>query len=339
VLLFSLAITVATGLIFGLVPSWATTKTDLNESLKEGGLSTTAEPGRRRLRNALVVSEMALALVLLAGAGLLVRTFLRLVEVDLGIDPKNVVTMGLRLPDYKYESASQQSIFYQELLRRIGNAPGVLSAGLDGGGANVFFRPQGQPPAAPGQESTAAFKIITPDFLRAMGTGLAAGREFSARDADGAAPVALISETVAHRYWPHSSPIGSHLTVLARVYSGKSLGAAQHLEIVGVVKDVRNEDLWNPEAAVYVPFLQHPVSGVFLAVRTAVPPMSVMPVVREAVMALDKEQPINEVRTMSDILSQTYGAIRFPMTLVMDIRRAGSGSFSGGNLWSDVLYG
>ena len=135
-------------------------------------------------------------------------------------------------------------------------------------------------------------------------------------DAEGAAPVALISETVAHRYWPHSSPIGSHLTVLARVYSGKSPGAAQPLEIVGVVKDVRNEDLWNPEAAVYVPFQQHPVTGVFLAVRTAVPPMSVVPAVREAVLALDKEQPINEVRTMSDIMSQTYGAIRFPMTLL-----------------------
>jgi putative ABC transport system permease protein len=316
VLLFSLAITVATGVIFGLVPSWTTTKTDLGESLKEGGLSTTAEPGRRRLRNALVVSEMALALVLLTGAGLLVRTFLRLVDVDLGINPRNVVTMGLRLPDYKYESAAQQGAFYRELLQRIGSTPGVISAGLDGGGANVFFQPQGQPPAEPGQEPTAAFKIITPDFLKAMGTGLVAGREFSAHDAEGAAPVAIISETVAHRYWPHSSPIGSHVTVLARVYSGQSPGAEQPLEIVGVAKDVRNEDLWNPEAALYVPFQQHPVPGVFLAVRTAVPPMSVVPALREAVLALDKEQPINEVRTMSDIMSQTYGAIRFPMTLL-----------------------
>ena len=111
VLLFSLAITMATGAIFGLAPSWATAKTGLSESLKEGGLSTTAEAGRRRLRNALVVSEMALALVLLTGAGLLVRTFVELVNVDLGIDPANVVTMGLRLPDYKYASTSQQSGF------------------------------------------------------------------------------------------------------------------------------------------------------------------------------------------------------------------------------------
>jgi putative ABC transport system permease protein len=316
VLLFSLAITIATGVIFGLAPSWATVKTDLNESLKEGGLSTTTESGRRRMRNALVVSEMALALVLLTGAGLLVRTFLRLVNVDLGIDPANVVTMGLRLPDYKYSSATQQALFYRELLERIPSTPGVKSVGFESGGANVFFQPQGQPPAAPGQEPTAAYKSITPDFFQAMGTRLVAGREFSVRDAEGATPVAIISETVALRYWPQANPVGSHLTVLARVYSGQKSGADQPLEIVGVVKDVRNDDLWNPEPDVYVPFEQHPAPSVFLVVRTAVPPMSVMPGVRNAVLALDKEQPVNDIRTMSEMVSETYGAIRFPMTLL-----------------------
>jgi putative ABC transport system permease protein len=316
VLLFSLAITIATGVIFGLAPSWATAKTDLNESLKEGGLSTTTESGRRRMRNALVVSEMALALVLLTGAGLLLRTFLRLVNVDLGIDPANVVTMRLRLPDYKYSSATQQALFYRELLKRIPSTPGVKSVGAESGGANVFFQPQGQPPAAPGQEPTAAYKIITPDFFQAMGTRLVAGREFSVRDAEGANPVAIISETLALRYWPHANPVGSHLTVLARVYSGQKSGADEPLEIVGVVKDVRNDDLWNPEPDVYVPFEQHPAPSVFLVVRTAVPPMSVMPAVRNAVLALDKEQPVHDIRTMSEIVSETYGAIRFPMTLL-----------------------
>ena len=279
-------------------------------------MNTTTESGRRRLRNALVVSEMAMALVLLTGAGLLVRTFLRLADVDLGIDPTNVVTMDLRLPAYKYSSAAQQAVFYRELLQRLASTPGVRSAGAEGGGGNVFFQPQGQPAAAPGQEPTAAYKIITPDFFRAMGTGVVAGREFSAHDAEGATPVAMISETVARRYWPRSSPVGSHLTILARVYSGQSAGAAQPLEIVGVVKDVRNDDLWNPEADVYVPFQQHPVPSVFLVLRTAVPPMSVVPVVRDAVQALDKEQPVNDVRTMSEIMAQTYGAIRFPMMLL-----------------------
>ena len=149
-----------------------------------------------------------------------------------------------------------------------------------------------------------------------MGTRLVAGREFTERDDDGAPPVAIISETVARRYWPHSNPLGSHLTVLARVYSGKSSDSARPLEIVGVAKDVRNDNLWRPEAAVYVPFLQNPVSSVFLVGRTAVSPMSVVPAIRDAVLSLDKEQPVNRIRTMNDIVSETYGAIRFPMTLL-----------------------
>jgi putative ABC transport system permease protein len=304
VLLFSLAVTAVTGAVFGLAPSWATAKIGLSDALKEGALNTTAEAGRRRLRNALVVCEMALALVLLTGAGLLVRTFIELANIDLGIDPRNVITMGIRLPAYKYASVSQQADFFRDLTEGIGNLAGVQAAGAEGGGGNVFFQPQGQPPAAPGQEPTASYNIVTPGFLRAMGTHLVAG------------PVAIVSETVARRYWPHTSPLGSHLTVLARVYSGDRSRFARPLEIVGVAKDVRSEDLWKPEAAVYVPFAQDPASSVFLVARTAVAPMSVVPAIRDAVLSLDKELPVNDIRTMREIISQTYGAIRFPMALL-----------------------
>ena len=316
VLLFSLIITLATGIIFGLAPSLTSTKTDLNESLKEGSVSTTTEPGRRRLRSTLVVSEMALALVLLAGAGLLVRTFLRLMDVDLGIDPTNVLTLGISLPKYKYSSATQQSLFYQELLLRLQSTPGVKAVGARGGYANIFFQPEGQAPAAPGQEPTAVYSSITPGYLNAMGTDLVAGREFSDSDAEGTTPVAIVSESVARRYWSHSSALGSHLTVLARIYSGKSTGASEPLEVVGVVKDVRNDNLWEAEPDIYVPFQQHPVPSVFLAVRTAVVPMSVVPAVRDAVLALDRDQPVHDAKTMTDIVTENYGAIRFPMTLV-----------------------
>jgi putative ABC transport system permease protein len=316
VLIFSLLITIATGIIFGFAPSWVTAKSAVNDSLKEGASSITAELGRRHLRNVLVVCETALALVLLTGAGLLVRTFIELVKVDLGINPNDVVTMSISLPDYKYSSASQQVIFYRTLLQRIESIPGVKSAGAESGGANVFFQPQGQPPAAPGQEPTATFKIITPDFLRAIGTNLVAGREFSDRDRQDSAPVAIISETVAHRYWPNSSPLGSHVTILARVYSGERSGPSRSLEVVGVVKDVRNEDLWRPESAIYVPFAQNPGSSAFMAVRTAVAPMSIVPALRDAVRSIDNEQPINRVQTMDEIVSETYGAIRFPMTML-----------------------
>jgi putative ABC transport system permease protein len=239
-----------------------------------------------------------------------------LVNVDLGIDPTNVVTMWLSLPDYKYASASRQAVFYQDLLQNIENLPGVKAAGAQGGGSTVFFQRQGQAPAAPGQKPTASYKIVTPGFLRPMGTRLAAGREFTAGDNEAGTPVALISETVARRYWPQSNPLGSHLTLLARVYSGKNSGPAQPLDIVGVVKDVRDDNLWRPEAAVYVLFAPSPMPSVFLAVRTAVPPMSVMPAVRDALRSLDKEQPVNDIETMSDVVSETYGAIRFPMTLL-----------------------
>jgi predicted permease len=316
VLLFTCLLTLATGLIFGLAPSWITASSDLNDALKEGALSTTGDSGRRRLRNALVVCETALALVLLIGAGLLVRTFVKLVKVDLGIDPSNALTMSISLPAYKYASPVQQAEFYRAAVQRMEAIPGVKSAGADGGGANVFFQPQGQPPAAPGQEPTAALRIITADFLKAIGTHLISGRAFNDHDNQSAAPVAIVSETVARRYWPKSSPIGNHVTILARVYSGQHSGTARSLQIVGVAQDVRNDDLWRPEAAIYVPFVQNPVASAFLVVRTAVPPMSVVPQLRQAVLTIDRQQPINGIRSMDEMVSQSYGAIRFPMTLL-----------------------
>ncbi|HTS29153.1 MAG TPA: ABC transporter permease [Bryobacteraceae bacterium] len=316
VLLFSLAITLVTGAIFGLAPSWATARTGVGESLKEGALSVTADTGRRRLRNGLVVGEMALTVILLIAAGLLVRTFVALVNVDLGMDPQNVLTMLLRLPPYKYSSPAQQSAFFRDFISRIENTPGVESAGIQAGGSNVFFQPEGLAPAAPGQEPTASYKIVSRDFLKAMGTHRIAGREFTESDSEGAPPVALISETVARRYWPNSNPLGSHLTVETSVYSGTRRGPGRPLEIVGVVKDVRNSDLWRPEPAIYVPFAQAPAYAVFVAVKTAVPPMSVAPALREVVSAIDKEQPVRQVRAMNEIVMDSYGAIRFPMTLL-----------------------
>lgn len=316
VLIYAAGVTLATGILFGLAPALTATRTDLTESLKEGGVSSTTEAGRRRLRNGLVISEVALALVLLAGAGLLVRTFMQLMQVNLGIDPSNAVTMEISLPHYKYPTATQQTGFYRQLLQQVRSTPGVTSAGIEQPGSTVFFQPEGQPPAAPGQEPNADLNVVSPGDFGAMGIGMTAGREFLDSDASGTAPVALISETVAHRYWPHENPLGKHLTVLARVYSGQSAGAAPSVTIVGVVKDRRGYDLWEPRADIYVPFDQHPVSWAYLDVRTAVPPLTVVPSIREEVLSIDKEQPLNEVMLLSEQVAQTYGTLRFPMTLV-----------------------
>jgi putative ABC transport system permease protein len=316
VLIYAAAVTLGTGVIFGLAPALTASRTNLNESLKAGGASSTAESGRRRLRNGLVVSEIALALVLLSGAGLLVRTFLRLMQVDLGIDPTNVVTMEIDLPQYKYDTTIQQTAFFRQLLQRVGSAPGVKSAGIEQPGSTVFFQPEGHPPAVPGQEPTAGLNVVSPGDFSALGIGMVAGREFLESDAAGTVPAALISETVAHRYWPHANPLGKHLTILVHVYSGQSAGTAQALRIVGVVKDRRGYDLWEPRADIYVPFEQHPVSWAYLNVRTAVPPMTVVPSIRDAVLALDKEQPLNNIRLLTEMVAQTYGTLRFPMMLV-----------------------
>ena len=316
VLLFASGLTLLTGIIFGLAPAWIASGTDLNESLRETGSNSASESGRRRLRNGLVISEIALALVLLTGAGLLVRTFLGLMQVDLGIDATNVVTMEIDLPQYKYSAPANQKQFYRQLLQRVESLPGVKAAGIEQPGSTVFFQPQGQAPTIPGQEPTAGFNVVSPGDFAAMGIGLVAGRGFTQNDADGATPVALISEVAAQRYWPNSNPIGSHLSILARVYSGKSAGAAQSLEIVGIVKNRRGYNLWEPRSDIYVPFEQHPISWVNLNVRTAVPPMTVVPSIRDAVMAIDNQQPLNEARLLADQIAQTYGTLRFPMTLV-----------------------
>ncbi|HEY1578687.1 MAG TPA: ABC transporter permease [Terracidiphilus sp.] len=316
VLLFSLGLTLLTGIIFGLAPAWIASASDLNESLRESGANAASDSGRRRLRNGLVISEIALALVLLTGAGLLIRTFLGLMQVDLGIDPTNVVTMEIDLPHYKYPAPLNQTQFFRQLLQRVQSLPGVKAAGIDQPGSNVFFQPEGQAPMPPGQEPTADFNVVSPGDFAALGIALMEGRGLGQNDADGTTPVALISETTARRYWPNINPIGRHLSVVAHVYSGKSAETAQALEIVGIVKDRRGYNLWEPRSDIYVPFEQHPMAWGYLEVRTVVPPMTVVPAIRDSVQAIDSEQPVNEVMLMSDQIAQSYGALRFPMTLV-----------------------
>jgi hypothetical protein len=214
----------------------------------------------------------------------------------------------------------------------------VKSAGVESGGANVFFQPQGQPPAAPGQEPTAAFKMVTPHLLNAMGTRLIAGRNFGDHDNQGSAPVAIISETIAQYHWPKSSPLGRHVTLIAHVYSGQQTGPVRSLEIVGVAKDVRNDDLWRPEAAIYVPFAQSSEPSSFVVVRTSLPPVSIVPVLRSAVRSIDNELPMNRVKTMEDIVSETYGAIRFPNDATLDPLSSRACSLGRRHIRRDLVY-
>ena len=237
-------------------------------------------------------------------------------QVDLGIDPTYVVTMEIALLHYKYSAPANQTQFFRQLVQRVQALPGVTASGIEQPGYRVFFRPEGQPAVIPGQEPTASLNVVSPGDFPAMGIALLAGRYLAESDGDGATPVALISETAAQRYWPNANPIGRHLSVLAKVYSGKNEDANQSLEIVGIVKDRRGYDLWEPRSDLYVPFEQHPISFAYLNVRTTVAPLSIVPSVREAVLAIDNEQPVNDPMLLTEQIARTYGTLRFPMTLV-----------------------
>ena len=310
VFLFTLGVSFATGVVFGLTPALLATRTNLNEALKEGGRSAT-EGGRGRARSILVVAEVALSLILLAGAGLMVRSFMRMLDVRPGFDARDVLTMELTLPYRKYKEQPQVAQFYEQLLERVNRLPGVEGAGLVNVAPltlhddSVFFNVAGQPPAAPGEAPLADFRVVTPGLLGALRIPLLKGRNFDARDARDAPNVVIISERLARRYFPDQEPLGRHVL----------LGDTP-LEIVGVVGDVRykafidevRDDRLRP--AVYVPHAQHPYREVTLAVRSATEPAALAAAVRREVLALDKDQPVYNVRTMAQVFAESMSPQR-----------------------------
>jgi putative ABC transport system permease protein len=301
VLGFTLAISLLTGILFGLAPAWQASKPDLNESLKEGSRSSTVGSGRNRLRSLLVISELAFSLLLLVGAGLLIKSLLRLLEVNPGFKPDHVLTMQIVLPPLKYPAGSQQAAFFQQVLQRVETVPGVeaaaaafgipLSDWIQMGGFDV----EGRPPASRYEVLVSNNRIISPNYFRAMGIPLLKGRYFTEQDGPDTPGVVIINETTARRFWPDSDPIGKHL--IFRPEKPKSR------EIVGVVADVKHSGL-EAESGVeqYVPYLQVPMPLMGLVVRTATDPFSITGAVRNQVWAVDKDQPVYNVKTMDQYL-------------------------------------
>jgi putative ABC transport system permease protein len=317
VVAYSLAISFATGIIFGLAPAWQASKTDLNETLKESGLSVTTESGRRRLRSSLVVVEIALAIVLMTGAGLLMRTFVRILGVDIGFNPNQALTMWITLPHYKYATDSQQFAFFRDALDRIRALPGVVAAASYNSVDEVFFTPANQARPSPGQEPTATEHSASPGYFLAMGGKFVAGRDFSAADGAGSPPVAIVNQTLARRYWHGANPVGDHLVLLAKVYDTQDRTQLQSLEIVGIVDDIKtSEDVWRDYPEIYIPYSQHPMPTMGVVVRTQSAPLSLASAVREAVLSVDSGQPVQDVRTLAEMVSLNHDFLRFPMLLV-----------------------
>ena len=274
---------------------------DLNESLKEGERGSTA--GRHRLRNALVVAEVSLALVLLVGAGLMIKSFLRLIHVEPGFDPKNVLTVSMSLPSTKYGDTKQVSDFYTRLVARLDEQPGVVKAAavnvlpMSGSGQTTNFLIDGRPLPPPNEEPEANYRAATPTYFDALGVPLREGRAFDDHDSSDAPPVAIVNETFVKKYFPGEDAVHKRLL--------DPRGKQPPTEIVGVVGDLKHWGLDDqPEPYLYVPHAQSGDNFMTLVVRTAGDPEQMTATVRREVLALDKDQPVFDVKTMEQRISE-----------------------------------
>jgi putative ABC transport system permease protein len=292
VLLFTLAVSLVTGLLFGLAPAWQAAKTDVNESLKEGSRGSSA--GHQRTRHALVVIEVALALVLLIGAGLLINSFTRMLRVDPGYDSQGLMVMPLSLP------AQNKYDFAQQVMERINATPGVASVALMSyptpGGLNFSFNRAGQP--LPDGDVAVSYSAVSPNYLSTLKTPLHAGRAIDERDLSNAPKVALINQTMARQYFAGENPIGQKLVIAY-------LGQRYTHEIVGVAGDVKQEELTRPtKPEILVPFAQLPWFGGSLLVRTLDPdPLTVKNAVQQAIWSVDRAAPESKAQPLSKMLA------------------------------------
>ncbi len=316
VLGFTAVISLLTGLIFGLVPALQVSKPDLNEGLKEGGRGSTEGARRNFVRSALVVSEVALSLVLLVGAGLLMRSFMQLRDVKPGFDPHNVLTASVALPDAKYKDEASQAEFFRQLLQRIAAQPGVHSAGagtplpLTNNMMMNSFAVEGRPPAAPGERLATHSRIVSPDYLRTMGIPLIKGRIFTERETKESPRVLVVNETFARKFFPNEEALGQHIDL--------SISDDMKGEIVGIVGDVKHYRLdREPNPECYVSYLQVPTSFMSVVVRGETENTAgLTAIVRDAVRQVDKDQAVSEVRTMEQVLSNSVARRRFNMMLL-----------------------
>jgi putative ABC transport system permease protein len=318
VLGFTLGVSVLTGLIFGLVPAFHSSKSELVESLKEGGRGTGEGARRNPVRSVLVVTELAIAVVLLIGAGLLIQSLWRLQRVNSGLQPQNVMTFNLALPEIKYNYA-RQSQFFIDLKTRLETAPGVQSASsvypvpLSEERFSLSFQIEGRPVPEKDEPSGDFFTTGT-GYFRTMGIPILKGRDFDNNDRHGSTPVIIITETFARQYFPNEDPIGKRIHPGISSIEGED---STMREIVGVVGDVRNRGLsTDPRPAFYVPQTQIPFSQMVVVVKTDNRPRSVISGATKDVAAMDADLPLFSVKTMEEYMSASVAAPRFNTTLL-----------------------
>jgi putative ABC transport system permease protein len=316
VLAFTFGISIVTGLLFGLVPAWRSSRSDLNTTLKEAAGRSEGGGGSYRIRSFLLASEVALAVLLSVSAGLLLHSFVRVMKVDPGVRTANILTMNLSLPDSKYDTALKRATFYKSLAERLETLPGVRSAGA------VMFLPlrvsmlsfrigvnpftiQGRPPVPQDQRPQADYRVATPGYFGTMGIALRQGRLLDGHDDLNAKRVALVNEAMVKKHFANENPLGQHLVM------------GEPTEIVGVVADAKMYGLDAPvEPAVYVPHMQHPAVAMGVAVWTSGDPAAMAAEVRREILKLDAEQPISSLRTMEEVLSDSLMLRRATMLML-----------------------
>lgn len=314
VLAFTMLVSLLTGLLFGIAPALAVSRADVHGTLKEGGRASTESRGRNRLRGLLVVSEVALALLLMIGASLMMRSLLNLQDVNPGFRAAGVLTASINLPASRYANPGQREAFYRQLEERLEAAPGVSAAGISSvlpmGGVNQggSWLVEGHPVTNPADVPLLYFRIVNPRYFQALQIPLKRGRTFTVQDNQGAPRVVIVNETLARRYWPNQDPIGKHIG------DGRPEG---WMPVVGVVGDVRHMSLaQEPEPELYLPLAQNPEPGMRLAVRTPADPLRFAPVLRRTVMELDRDQPLSRVGSMEQAVSDAVATQRFSALLL-----------------------
>jgi predicted permease len=317
VLAFATLISVLTGLLFGVLPAWRTSRVNPSAAMRDGNRTATTGRGHHRLQNSLVVAQTAVGLVLLVASGLLIHSFVRVLQVEPGFDRRNVLVASLSLPESRYSSA-QQTQFYQQLLPRVRALPGVQSASagwplpLSNSGMRIAFDIEGHP-LPEGDRNTARATIANPGFFGTMRIPILRGREFRDSDDAKANPVVIVSQSFARKYFSDQDPIGKHIT------PGLSDGTVKEVprEIIAVVGDVRSSGLRkdiSPEY--YLPFAQAVVTSPKLVVRTAVDPVSLIAPLRAQVAQGDKNLPLYDVKTFDEVFSRSAAQPRFQALLL-----------------------
>jgi predicted permease len=313
-LAFNICIAVTAGILAGLLPSLESSRVALSETLKEGGRSRTSGRSRHRLRNLLVIFQVVFAVVLLAGAGLLVRTFQGILDANRSYRPKTLLTMVLNLPTSKYGKPEQIQAFFDKTLERIAALPGVEGAATTttlphAAHSTHVFSIEGRPWTNPAESENADFECVNPSYFRVFGVPLLRGRELTGQDISNSPPVVVISQSLAHTYWQNQDPVGHRIRI----------GAADDphypwMTIVGMVGDLQM-DWTNPalNSVIYIPYPQFPRVYASLAVRTAGNPATYVSAVRSAIAAVDPDLPVFGVKPMSDLLREgsinvTYAA-------------------------------